>query len=98
MTEKAMEKWALLASYVILVVSVFSIGWIVEHNATQMQDRQCATLAAQIHVNVELTLYARALLEGKESITNLTPTDGGQEIANEIRAKYQEVCGVPLPE
>lgn len=85
-------------SYILLVASVAVIGWIVESNASQTQNRQCAALAAQIRINVELVLYTRALLDGKESLGDLAPTPAGQELADDVRKQYIEVCDAALPE
>lgn len=86
------DRWLLVVSYVLLVLSVGITGWIVEHNANQTQEKTCAVFRAQVKVNVELTLYARALNEGV-TIAELQPTKTGQAVASDIRQTYSEVCG-----
>lgn len=89
------DRVTLLLSYIILVLSVGFIGWVVEHNANQTQARVCSALEAQIKVNVELTLYARALKEDKP-LEELRPTLVGRQIAKDLRNFYTEVCDAPL--
>lgn len=91
MKSRSIDRALLAASYVILIVGISAIGWIVEHNSTQTQERVCAALGTQIRVNVELSLYARALSEGT-TVDQLRPTDTGQAVANDIRQQYAEVC------
>lgn len=88
---RKIDRWALVLSYVLLVASVFTIGWITEHNSTQTQERQCAIFRAQILVNTELALYMRSIREGV-AVPELDPTKTGQLVASDIRKIYSEVC------
>lgn len=89
------DRLAFIASYVLLVASVLTIGWMVEHNADQTQDRQCGIFRAQVKINTELVLYTRAIKEGS-TVKELEPTKAGQEVAGGLRRLYGEVCDGPL--
>lgn len=75
---RKIDRWVLALSYVLLVASVFTIGWITEEDSTQTQERQCAIFRAQILVNTELAQYTRSILEGV-TVPELDPLDGDDE-------------------
>lgn len=94
-TLSGVSVWLLAVTYALVILTVASIGFVVESNATQTQTRVCETLAVNIQSQVELTLYVRAIEEGTTT-DKLKPTKIGQAIADDLLAEYEEVCGAPL--
>lgn len=92
---RKIDRWALVLSYILLVTSVFIIGWITEQNSTQTQERQCAIFRSQVKINAALVLYTRAIREDV-TVPELDPTKAGQRVAADIREIYSEVCDGPL--
>lgn len=87
--------WLLAVTYGIVIACVASIGFVVESNATQTQQKVCDTLRINIRTSVELTLYFRSITEGVP-IEELRPTALGKTVANDLRREYEAVCNAPL--
>ena len=86
------DRWLLVVTYILLVLSVGITGWIVKYNSDKTQDKVCVVFRSQVKINVELVLYVRALKEDVP-IDELNPTASGQRVVNDIRKTYMEVCG-----
>lgn len=81
----------LVISYALIVISVTSIGLIVEHNSTQTQERVCEALRLDIITSASLAVYIRSVSEGVP-VKDLAPTADGQRLVNDLNARYGEVC------
>lgn len=77
----------LAISYLIMVANMVALGFLIESNATQTQDKVCATTRAQIVVSLETVTYLREVTGAKRDPIRAA------KVVTDSEQLLKEACG-----